>query len=49
MNMICLNGGAGRTIEEYARFVSGAGLQIEKVIPFENQHGFQAIQVSKVN
>jgi hypothetical protein len=49
MNMLCLNGGAERTLEEYTRLASAAGLKIEKVLPFENQYGFLALQASKTN
>lgn len=49
MNMLCLNGGAERTIEEYKRLASAAGFQIENVLHFENQYGFLALQASKAN
>jgi hypothetical protein len=34
LNMLCLNGGRERTIDEYSRLVSAADLRIEKVLPF---------------
>jgi len=49
LNMLCLNGGTERTLDEYSWLISAAGLRIDKVLPFKNQYGFLAIQVSKAS